>query len=572
MATRRDVLRLGLLGGAVAATSVGPALSGAQAKDGEDSTTTSAVSPSRLAPGNMPVPFRAVFRRPPELIPYATGVDADGQPFAKYSVSQRLGQAQIANGLPTTVAGYNGTFPGPTIRVPQGTRTELRISNRLPARGLLYTEPFNTVTHLHGSASLPQYDGYANDRTAPGKVKNYHYPNWQAARTLWYHDHNHMLTAQGVYSGLAATYVLSDPHEQAQLPQGEFDVPILVSDVMLNANGSLGYNDNGHAGLWGDIILVNGVPWPTMKVKPRIYRFRFLVGSITRSYRFALSNGKPFYVVGTDAGMTPKVEAVSSWRQGTAERYEVLIDFRGYKPGQMVELRNLSNKNNVNFANTGKVMRFEVVADSPSLMPGSRTISSIPTTLDIGEHPTRNSGGIETMKLTPDMAVAKRVLRVKRDGGEWTINNETWEDVEKSGFRRCFANPARNEVEQWTIVNESGGWFHPVHIHLIDGKIIGRNTNGGKPFAWEGGPKDVFYAGENESVTVLMQFDTGKHEGGRYMVHCHNLVHEDHDMMVQFAVGDLENNDPINADRPVLETVSENFYSSTYRLAYPAGT
>jgi FtsP/CotA-like multicopper oxidase with cupredoxin domain len=520
----------------------------------------------------MPVPFRAVFRRPPELIPYATGVDADGQPFAKYSVSQRLGQAQIANGLPTTIAGYNGTFPGPTIRVPQGTRTELRISNRLPARGLLYTEPFNTVTHLHGSASLPQYDGYANDRTAPGKVKNYHYPNWQAARTLWYHDHNHMLTAQGVYSGLAATYVLSDAHEQAQLPQGEFDVHILVSDVMLNANGSLGYNDNGHAGLWGDIILVNGVPWPTMKVKPRIYRFRFLVASITRSYRFALSNGKPFYVVATDGGMTRKVEAVSSWRQGTAERYEVLIDFRGYKPGQMVELRNLSNKNNVNFTNTGKVMRFEVVADSPSLMPGSRTISSIPTTLDIGEHPTRNSGGIETMKLTPDMAVAKRILRVKRDGGEWTINNETWEDVEKSGFRRCFANPARNEVEQWTIVNESGGWFHPVHIHLIDGKIIGRNTNGGKPFAWEGGPKDVFYAGENESVTVLMQFDTGKHEGGRYMVHCHNLVHEDHDMMVQFAVGDLENNDPINADRPVLETVSENFYSSTYRLAYPAGT
>jgi FtsP/CotA-like multicopper oxidase with cupredoxin domain len=574
MATRRDILKLGVLGGAAAVTGVGvgPALSGAHAKDGEDSTAPSTVSPSRLAPANMPVPFRAVFRRPPELIPYATGRDADGQPFARYSLSQRLGQAQIANGLPTTIAGYNGTFPGPTIRVPQGTRTELRISNRLPAKGLLYTEPFNTVTHLHGSASLPQYDGYANDRTAPGKVKNYHYPNWQAARTLWYHDHNHMLTAQGVYSGLAATYALSDAHEQAQLPQGEFDVPILVSDVMLNANGSLGYNDNGHAGLWGDIILVNGVPWPTMKVKPRIYRFRFLVGSITRSYRFALSNGKPFYVVGTDAGMTPKVEAVSSWRQGTAERYEVLIDFRGYKPGQMVELRNLSNKNNVNFTNTGKVMRFEVVADSPSLIPGSRTISSIPATLDIGEHPTKNSGGIETMKLTPDMAVAKRVLRVKRDGGEWTINNETWEDVEKSGFRRCFANPARNEVEQWTIVNESGGWFHPVHIHLIDGKIIGRNTNGGKPFAWEGGPKDVFYAGENESVTVLMQFDTGKHEGGRYMVHCHNLVHEDHDMMVQFAVGDLENNDPINADRPVLETVSENFYSSTYRPAYPAGT
>ena len=74
-------------------------------------------------------------------------------------MSQRLGKAEIAPGLSTTIAGYNGTFPGPTIQVPQGTRTELRISNRLPATGLLYPETFNTVTHLHGSASLPQYDG-----------------------------------------------------------------------------------------------------------------------------------------------------------------------------------------------------------------------------------------------------------------------------------------------------------------------------------------------------------------------------------------------------------------------------
>ncbi|SEQ64567.1 multicopper oxidase domain-containing protein [Arthrobacter sp. OV608] len=572
MKSRREALKLGLLGGVVAVTGLqqGAGLVGGVHAEGAEGPAPA--SPSTLAANNMPVPYRAVFKRPPELVPYETGLDPDGQPFARYSLSQRLGQAQIANGPSTTLAGYNGIFPGPSIQVQQGTRTEVRISNRLPAQGLLYSDPFNTVTHLHGSASLPQYDGYANDRTAPGRIKNYHYPNWQAARTLWYHDHNHMLTAQGVYSGLAALYTITNSLEREQLPQGEFDVPILVSDVMLNADGSLGYNDNGHAGLWGDIIMVNGVPWPTMKVKPRIYRFRFLVGSITRSYRFSLSTGDPFYVVGTDAGMTPTVQAVSSWRQGTAERYEVLIDFRKYKPGQSVELRNLSNKNNVNFANTGKVMKFEVVADAPSPRPESRSITSIPTTLDPGEHPTKAEGGLDTMSLTPDMAVARRTLRVRREGGEWTINGDTWDDVEKSGFRKCFANPQRNQVEEWTIVNESGGWFHPVHIHLIDGKIIGRNTNGGKPFAWENGPKDVFYAGENEAVTVLMQFDTGKHEGGRYMVHCHNLVHEDHDMMVQFAVGDLENNDPITSDAPVVENTPEGAFASTYKPSYPAGT
>jgi len=72
--------------------------------------------------------------------------------------------------------------------------------------------------------------------------------------------------------------------------------------------------------------------------------------------------------------------------------------------------------------------------------------------------------------------------------------------VEESNFTKLFGNPQPYDVEQWTIINASGGWFHPVHIHLVDGKIIGRDINGGKPFAWEKGPKDVFYVGENESV------------------------------------------------------------------------
>ncbi|GAB16392.1 putative multicopper oxidase [Arthrobacter globiformis NBRC 12137] len=564
MTSRREVLKLGVVGAA--------SLTGVAASGDEPTQSTSLITRSQLAPANMPVPYTALFRRPPELVPYQTGFDGGdpARPFARYALTQKLGQARFVPGLYTTVAGYNGIFPGPTIRVPQGTRTEVRVRNALPSTALLHPGTFKTVTHLHGSASLPQYDGYANDSTAPGKFKNYHYPNWQNARTLWYHDHHHLVTAQGVYSGLAAMYPLSDRFERAQLPQGEFDVPLIISDALFNANGSLGYNDNDHDGLWGDIIMVNGVPWPLMKVKPRIYRFRVLVASITRSYRPALSNGEPVHIVATDGGMVPKVQAVSSWRQGTAERYEILIDFRRYRAGQTVDLRNLSNKNNMDFPNTNKIMRFQVVADSGS---SAGSISSVPVTLDDGGTPGSARGSIATMSLTPEMAVAKRVLRVKRQGGEWTINEETWEDVERSGFTRCFAVPRRNSVEQWTIINESGGWFHPVHIHLVDAKIIARNTNGGKPFAWETGPKDVFYAGENESITLLMQFDTGPDSpGGRYMMHCHNLVHEDHDMMVQFSVGDLRNNDPILSDPPKTDLTPLGSFPPVYRPAFPAGT
>ncbi len=558
MPTRRTVLQMSAL------ATVGVA--GAELEPARG-----AGAPVRLLPArNTPVPFTGVFMRPPELLPFETGFD-DGdpaRPFARFALDAELGQAHLLPGLTTTVAGYNGIFPGPTIRATRGARVEVRIRNRFPAGGLILPQAIDVSTHLHGSESLPQYDGYANDITRPGSVKDYHYPNTQRARTLWYHDHRHLVTAQNVYSGLAAFYPLSDPFERAQLPQGEYDVPLMMSDAIFNADGSLHFDDNGTKGLWGNIILVNGVPWPTMRVKPRIYRFRVLDASISRSYRPTLSNGDPVYVVGTDAGMTPVVQPVASWRHGTAERYEILIDFRHLKVGQTVDLRNLSNKNNIDFADTDKIMRFQVVEDSG---PAS-TITSIPTTLDPGPVPDSARGALDTMSLTPEMAVAKRTLRFIRKGGQWTINGVTWEDVEASGFTELFANPRPFSVEQWTIVNESGGWFHPVHIHLIDAKIIARNTNGGRPFAWEGGPKDVFYAGENESVTLLIQFDNQPQGDGRYMIHCHNLSHEDHDMMVQFAVGDPRANDPIASDPPIVDTTAGTSFAPTYRPRLPAGT
>ena len=558
MPTRRTVLQLSALATlGVAGAEILPANATSQ--------------PPRLLSGkNMPVPFAGVFARPPELTPFETGFD-DGdpsRPFARYALTARLAQAQILPGLSTTIAGYNGIFPGPTIRTAQGTRAEVRIRNSFPPAGLIFPQAIDLATHLHGSESLPQYDGYANDITRPGFVKNYHYPNTQRAHTLWYHDHRHLVTAQNVYSGLAAFYPLTDPFEQAQLPQDEFDVSLMISDALFNADGSLRFDDNGTKGLWGNIILVNGVPWPTMNVKPRIYRFRILIASISRSYRPTLSNGDPVHVVATDDGLTPVVQPVASWRQGTGERVEVLIDFRKFKTGQTVDLRNLSNKNNIDFADTDKIMRFKVVEDSG---PAS-TITSIPTTLDPGPVPGRDRGAIDTMALTPAMAVARRTMRFERQGGEWTINGVTWEDVEASGFTKLFANPRPFDVEQWTIVNDSGGWFHPVHIHLIDAKIIARNTNGGKPFAWERGPKDVFYTGEGESVTVLMQFGTQPDGEGRYMIHCHNLSHEDHDMMVQFSAGDPRKNDPIATDPPVLDTTPVTSFAPRYRRRFPAGT
>ena len=496
---------------------------------------------SRLATRNMPVPYAAAFIRPP-VLPYTALHDAEG-PYRLYTVTEQRAMARIVNGLDTPVYAYNGSVPGPTIKVPQGTRVKLRVRNQLPALHPAFGHPFNTSTHLHGSASLPQYDGYADDVTHPGDFKDYWYPNWQPARTLWYHDHNVHTTAQNAYSGLAAQYHLSDEAERDLLPQGTYDVPLTISDAMFAADGSLAYDDNSHSGLWGDVILVNGRPWPVMQVKRKIYRFRILNASISRSLRLRLSDGSPLVVVATDGGLMPVAQPVAEYRQGGAERYEVLIDFSKYVPGRTVDLTNLSNKNNIDYDHTNKVMRFQVVDDStlPPDGPGSRTVSTMPSTLVASE----------AMGLTEKMSTGGLRLRLERSDvtNQYEINGKSWHDVVDSGYQDVITVVRPDEVQVWEIENKSGGWFHPLHIHLVDFRILSRN---GQPaFAWEKGPKDVVYIGEGEKVQVAMKFTLNKgggssgNAGGRYMIHCHNLPHEDHDMMQQFAVGAVNVNDPI---------------------------
>jgi FtsP/CotA-like multicopper oxidase with cupredoxin domain len=270
-----------------------------------------------------------------------------------------------------------------------------------------------------------------------------------------------------------------------------------------------------------------------------------------------------------------------------AERYEVVIDFARYKTGAKIELRNLGVPNSVDYDNTGKVMQFEVVGDAvPKGLPAEVTL---PT------------GGLYSLNPNKDVWELKDTaiqgttrIQVVRSGGQWVIQSSTapastavarsgsddggsgkdgsggggtktlsWQNVVLSNYRDVVANPASGDVQVWEITNKSGGWFHPVHIHLVDFKILDRN--GRAPYPYEMGPKDVVYVGENETIRAIMRFGTkgDPSTDGRYMIHCHNLPHEDHDMMTQFRVGkDVDRdwthgpddpanancNDPINAD------------------------
>jgi spore coat protein A, manganese oxidase len=525
--SRRNLLKIGAVGGAAMLLPL-------------ERTAQSALKiTNRIPESQIPAPYQVPFAVPPVAVPVKRDLHAD-----YFRMTMREARVPILPGFPkTTIYGYNGITPGPTIKARRGRRTVVRHINGLPRLGFSGYKQ-RTSVHLHGSASLPQFDGYASDVTRPGQFKDYHYPNIQPARTLWYHDHGVHHTAENAYMGLAAQYHLHDELEESlPIPHGRYDVPLIIRDAIFATDGSLIHDDAGHSSLYGDVILTNGRPWPVMKVERRKYRFRVLNASISRSFRPTLSTGDPFTVIATDGGLMPHPQVVYEYRHGQAERYEIVIDFAKYRVGEKIELLNLSNPNNIDFANTSKIMMFEVAGEASRLSD-----NHIPDVLDPGKKDFYNP-----MKFSAaDATGVGASLRVIRGAGIWSINGQTWHDIIDSDYKMTVANPKLDEIQVWELENPGGGWFHPLHIHLIDFKVLDRN--GQPPFPYERGPKDVVYLGEGEKVRVVARFGP---QVGRYMVHCHNLVHEDHDMMVQFNVGRAyadradDPHDPIMAAKPL---------------------
>ena len=459
------------------------------------------------------------FKRPFEPLTVRSakrlGPDLDG-----YRLTMQQATVEIVPGKPTTVWTYDGLLPGPCIRQDKDRDSVVRFVNKLhDAKGA----GVSASIHLHGMASLPQYDGYAEDLIPENSYKDYYYPNNKAG-PFWYHDHAIGHTSRNVYMGLAGVYLVeynhcdfADPSQAERLPSGEFDIPLVIQDKRLGPDGELIFNDNLQRSLYGDVMLVNGVPWPRLQVSDRKYRFRLLNGGTSRVLNLGVQadiDGRPMpmqmVVVASDSGLLAAPVPTRSLRMGVAERYEVIVDFSGLA-GREVDLINpIQAINQDGDLRSTSVMRFDVVRGPADSTPLPETLGKL-TPLD---------------RLRSEVRSPVRTFRLDRLGTQWVINNHGWDPA------RVEARVAPCATEIWRFVNPGGGWVHPLHVHLGHFRLLSRN--GLPPPAYEQGMKDTFTVGDFETLEIIGRF--GPHEG-LYMMHCHNLVHEDHDMMTQFAVG-----------------------------------
>ncbi len=472
MLTRRDALKLGLLGGGAVLLP----LALQRRSSAQLSTWTTQ--------------FQVPLRIPPVLSPVSSDATTD-----YYEITMKPAQVEILPGLKTTIWGYNGQFPGPTIKARVGRQTLVRQINNLP-------EPM--VVHAHGMGSKPESDGHPDDIIEPGAYRDYIYPNDRPA-TLWYHDHSMHDVAPHIYKGLSAFYLIGDEVEDSlPLPKGQYDIPLMLQDRLFASNGEFIYNSRGNNGAFGTTMLVNGVTSPRFEVANRKYRFRILNASNVRSYQLALSSGQPLIVIGSDnGGLMPAPVTTSKIRLGVAERYDVIIDFSVYPIGTQVVLQNLVGET----PSLQQIMRFDVVRlESDD--------STIPATLRPFE------------PLPESSAVRTRDWNFSRgEHGEWVINGKPWDS------NRVDATPILGDVEIWRLANNDKDAEHHIHLHLVQFQILDRN--GQPPLPYEVGRKDTVFLGPNEVVRLIVKFEPNR---GTYAFHCHMLEHEDHSMMTQFQV------------------------------------
>ena len=474
--------------------------------------------------------------------------------------TKKLVEIHIKQGLhsfhpqyPTqTIWGFDGILPGPILVGRYGEPLLVRFYNDLPANLTGFGSP-EISTHAHNLHAGSESDGFPGDYfsatkfgptlTRPGMFKDHLYPMIypgyeqypatngdprEALGSCWYHDHRMDFTSGNVYRGMAGSFLLFDETDSdnekdrnikaLRLPSGigTYDISLIVKDHRFDANGILVFDQFNTDGYIGDKFCVNGKIQPYFKVQRRKYRFRILNSSTSRFYQFYLVSqnvDKNFTYIANDGNLLPAPLQMNQVRLAPAERADIVIDFAQYPLGSRLflvdrieQLDGRGPQDNLVFPGT-QILRFDVDAE-----PSTADTSQVPATLRA------------LPPITMSEVTQSRIWNFDRTASGWGINGQLW-DVNTPG-----AIIKKGTAEVWTL-KVNGNWWHPIHIHLEEFQILSRN--GIAPPPHERGRKDVVSIAPGEEVKIFIRF---RDYTGKYAMHCHNSIHEDHAMMVRFDV------------------------------------
>lgn len=498
-----------------------------------------------MAPDDAFAPFRQPLR-----IPSSTGLMADCRLRPGLGMSATSAEFPVFGTPATCVWHYacdpgTGTAANPLLHARQGEVLDVVLRNRLDE---------DSTIHWHGLHVDEANDGSGLHPVAAGEQRRYRLRITNRAALYWYHAHPHARTGRQLQLGLAGLLRVDDDEDtslrdQLGLEWGKRELPLMISDKQVDARNAIVYRDGADDWI-GNRLLVNWTPEPYLDVGACRYRFRIANVCNARLLRLAFVDGEralPFHLIGTDGGLLARAWQVEDVFLAPAQRADVLVDFSALPPGTRVRLRSLDYAAMENEDESGALAP-DPMGDHPGAVPMGGALDLMELRVDrctpIGDPPLPET--LSTLADTPATdRWPVRSLRLRMDGSAtWFIND--W-NFHRNGHEPMFS-VKRGTREVWELRNNMTSMPHPMHVHGLQFRVVSRRIsppdlrarvvapNGLTP--QDLGLTDTVVVWPGEIVRIALDFTQSFHGTQRYMLHCHNLEHEDQGMMATFAVVD----------------------------------
>ncbi|MGL4574145.1 MAG: multicopper oxidase family protein [Burkholderiaceae bacterium] len=446
--------------------------------------------------------------------------------------------AITAPDAPRLTAGYVITgaqqrVVNPVLLADAGRRIAFTQSNALSQR---------TSWHWHGIALPEKLDG-VHTLTDPAQSLPLEFTTPTRGGTFWLHPHPHGETARQTFLGLACPLIVRDEIERAlakqlELALGEGDVVLQLQDARYGADGRVVYalrEGEAYEGVFGACITVNGVDAPVWDAPSGWLRLRSINAANARMFKLGVRQGgawQPMLLIGVDQGLLPAPIETQHVFLAPGQRVDVLLDTRVWSTAVPAFLA----------SDTFDPMHGKAQAHEKSGLPHGSGIAlmqikpgkpmlrlpPLPKVLD------------DTARWQGAAPAADRDFTLTTTGTLWRMNGKTFK------LDEVPIELARGAREVWSFNNSQRAMPHPMHLHGFSFSVLARKDSPEQVralaidaqgrLANDLGINDTVQVWPGETVRIAVDFAHRFTTAQRYVVHCHNLEHEDGGLMLNFSV------------------------------------
>jgi FtsP/CotA-like multicopper oxidase with cupredoxin domain len=420
-------------------------------------------------------------------------------------------------GYRLSLRSYEGTIPGPILRLRPGDVLGIRLINSLPPNpdpvpvDMSLPHHFNTTNfHLHGGHVSP--DGIADNvfrSMEPGQSYDIEIaiPKDHPSGTYWYHPHHHGSADVQMTSGMAGAVIIEGDFDDVPEIAAAAERLMILNEVLFDYRGTIERYDTVWPEAVPRFLSLNGQREPVIRMRPgEVQRWRIVHGGHEDNLNLALEK-HAFYAVAYDGIRRSQIDRLDNLLMAPGQRADVLV--QAGAPGTYALA---AVANNQGYPSPVGPLGRLVVEGEPASM-------RLPAALGAGPLAAiRDQEITNTRRLTLSLQQPEFPPAGNYQEFTYFICGQRFDP------NRVDQRIPLGAVEEWVVVNEDEENDHIFHVHTNPFQLVAVNGEKLPVQDW----RDTVVVPRHGSVTLRSRFLDFT---GRFVFHCHMMNHEELGMM-----------------------------------------